>query len=192
VNSFLSLYHLPSGTVYVDPAHVAAEPRRLLPEGAPRLDLAPHVDTRLGFEIQLPDGWERQPTPYGVVAVNGVPWDYDASFQLNVFRFDTIEDFLERYGLAYLRGGTLLSVKDRELAGHRARVAAVLTDGGTREDLTLIESGDGRVLLAIAECGATEHGSYRPWFRAVLDSLEISDASQPAQGRVYGPEGARY
>jgi hypothetical protein len=166
-------------------------PRRLLPEGAPRLDLAPHVDTRLGFEIQLPDGWQRQPTPYGVVAVNGLPWDYEASFQLNVHRFDTIEDFVERFGPAYLVDATLLSIDDREVAGHRAREVLLLTDVGTREELTLIESGDGRVLIAIAECPAEEHRAYRPWFVAVLESLEISDRSQRPHDRVYGPQGPR-
>jgi hypothetical protein len=191
-NSFLSLYAIPSGVVYAAPGrNPEPAPRRLLPEGAPRLDLAPHVDTRLGFEIQLPDGWQRQPTPYGVVAVNGLPWDYEASFQLNVHRFDTIEDFVERFGPAYLVDATLLSIDDREVAGHRAREVLLLTDVGTREELTLIESGDGRVLIAIAECPAEEHRAYRPWFVAVLESLEISDRSQRPHDRVYGPQGPR-
>ena len=190
-NSFLSLYAIPSGTVYVDPSATRLATRRLLPEGAPRLDLAPHVDTRLGFEIQLPEGWQRQPTPYGVVAVNGLPWDYEASFQLNVHRFDTIEEFVERFGPAYLVGATLLSIESREVAGHRAREVLLLTDMGTREELTLIESGDGRLLVAIAECPAEEQGAYRAWFLAVLDSLEIVDRSQRVRDRIYGPSGAR-
>jgi len=190
INSFLSLYSLPSGTVYADPARIAVA-RPLLPEGEPRLQLAPHVDTRLGFEVQLPEGWQRQPTPYGVVAVNGVPWDYDASFQLNVFRFDSIDAFVERFGPAYLRGGVLLSVEDREIAGRRARVAEKQTRAGTRELLTLIESGDGRVLLAIAECAEDEAPAYRPWFAAVLDSLELAGQATAAQDREYRPEGGR-
>jgi predicted Zn-dependent protease len=190
-NSFLSLYAIPSGTVYADPGAARAPARRLLAEGTPRLDPAPHVDTRLGFEIQLPEGWQRQPTPYGVVAVNGLPWDYEASFQLNVHRFDTIEDFVERFGPAYLIGADLLSIEHRELAGHRAREVQLRTDLGTRESLTLIESGDGRVLVAIAECPAEQHAAYRPWFLAVLDSLEIADREQRPHGRTYGPEGAR-
>jgi predicted Zn-dependent protease len=190
INSFLSLYSLPSGTVYADPARIAVA-RPLLPEGEPRLHLAPHVDTRLGFEVQLPEGWQRQPTPYGVVAVNGVPWDYDASFQLNVFRFDSIDAFVERFGPAYLRGGVLLSVEDREIAGRRARVAEKQTRAGTRELLTLIESGDGRVLLAIAECAEDEAPAYRPWFAAVLESLELAGQASAAQDREYRPEGAR-
>jgi hypothetical protein len=190
INSFISLYALPSGTVYADPGRAQdAAPRSLLPSGGPRLDLAPHVDTRRGFEIQLPEGWQRQPTPYGVVAVNGVPWDYDASFQLSVFRFDSIDAFVERFGLAYLRGGRLLSVEDGEVAGLVARSASVLTDLGTREEFTLMESGDGRVLLAIAECEADEEATYRPWFSAVLESLELSSETS-ASDREYLPEGS--
>jgi predicted Zn-dependent protease len=190
-NSFLSLYAIPSGTVYVDPGAARPASRRLLPEGEPRLDVAPHVDTRLGFEIQLPEGWQRQPTPYGVVAVNGLPWDYEASFQLNVHRFDTIEEFTERFGPAYLIGATLLSLENREVAGHRAREVQLRTELGTRESLTLIESGDGRLLVAIAECPVEEHAAYRPWFGAVLDSLEIWERAQRPHDRVYGPSGAR-
>jgi len=190
-NSFLSLYVLPNGTVYADPDRPAGLARRLLPEGRPRLDLAPHVDPRLGFEIQLPEGWQRQPTPYGVVAVNGLPWDYEASFQLNVHRFDTIEEFVERFGPGYLVGATLLSIQDREVAGHRGREVLLLTDVGTREELTLIESGDGRVLVAIAECPADEQGAYHAWFLAVLDSLEIADEAHRPRDRTYGPRGAR-
>jgi len=191
LNSFLSLYALPSGTVYADPRAVPAAARRLLPEGAPRLDLAPHVDTRLGFEIQLPEGWQRQPTPYGVVAVNGLPWDYEASFQLNVHRFDTIEEFVERFGPAYLVDATLLSIENREVAGHRAREVRLRTDLGTREELTLIESGDGRVLIAIAECPLEQQDAYHAWFGAVLETLEIADGSPRVRDRVYRESGAR-
>ena len=191
-NSFLSLYALPSGTVYADPGRQSAgAPRRLLPDGRPRLRLAPHVDTRLGFEIQLPEGWQHQPTPYGVVSVNGLPWDYEASFQLNVHRFDTIEEFVERFGPGYLAGTTLLSLRERDVAGYRAREVLLLTDIDTFEELTLIESGDGRVLVAIAECPAEEQGAYHAWFLAVLDSLEIAGGGGRPHDRTYGPRGAR-
>ena len=192
VNSFLSLYAIPSGTVYADPARSrAGAQRRLLPEGPPRLDMAPHVDTRLGFELQTPEGWPREPTPYGVVAMNGVPWDYEASFQLNVHRFATIESFVERFAPAYLFGAMLLSIHERSVAGRQAREFNLLTEVGTYEQVTLIESGDGRVLVAVAEC-ADEHASaYGAWFAAVLDSLEIADASARPRSRTYGPAGPR-
>src|SRR4029453_15921427 len=129
LNSFVSLYKIPSGTVYADPDKPrAAEPPRLLPDGPPRLELAPHVDTRLGFEIQTPEGWPREPSPYGVVAMNGVPWDYEAAFQLNVYPFAPIEDFVERFGASYLVDATLLAIHERTVAGRRAREVSVLTD----------------------------------------------------------------
>jgi len=192
VNSFLSLYAIPSGTVYADPARPRPEqPRLLLPDGPPRLDLAPHVDTRLGFEVQTPEGWPREPTPYGVVAMNGVPWDYEASFQLNVHRFDSIEDFVERFGPSYLVDASLLSIHERTVAGHRAREVAVLTDFGMYEQMTLIESGDGRVLVALAECPEEHRDAYQTWFAAVLDSVEVADGTARPRGRTYGPTGPR-
>jgi hypothetical protein len=192
VNSFLSLYALPSGTVYADPARSRGDDeRRLLPDGPPRLDMAPHVDTRLGFELQTPEGWPREPTPYGVVAMNGVPWDYEASFQLNVFRFDTIEDFVERFGPAYLVDAMLLSIHERSVAGRRAREVELLTELGMYEQMTLIESGDGRVLVAVADCPEEHEPAYRAWFAAVIASLEVADASAPPKSRTYGPAGPR-
>jgi Matrixin len=191
VNSFLSLYGLPSGTVYADPARLPpAIPRRLLPDGPPRLELAPFVDTRLGFELQTPEAWPREPTPYGLVAMNGVPWDYEASFQLNVHRFATIEDFLARFEGSFLAGTLLLSERERRVAGQRARQLDVLTPLGTVEQVTLIESGDGRVLVSIADCPEALREAYRPWFAAVLDSLEVTGGASPPRGRSYGPTGA--
>jgi hypothetical protein len=192
VNSFLSLYALPSGTVYADPGQPRrTEPQRLLPDGPPRLELAPHVDTRLGFELQTPEGWPREPTPYGVVAMNGVPWDYEASFQLNVYRFATIEDFVERFGPAYLVGTMLLSIHEREVAGRRAREVNALTELGMFEQTTLIESGDGRVLVAVADCPEEHEAAYRAWFAAVLDTLEVAGAGARPKSRTYEPTGAR-
>jgi hypothetical protein len=191
VNSFLSLYAIPSGTVYADPARVREpEASRLLPEGPPELELAPHVDTRLGFELQTPAGWPREPTPYGVVSMNGVPWDYEASFQLNVYRFETIEDFVERFGPSFLIDATLLSIRERTVAGRRAREVVVLTEFETREEVTLIESGDGRVLVTVAECPMAYEASYRAWFAAIVDSIEVADDGARPRDRVYGPAAA--
>jgi predicted Zn-dependent protease len=191
VNSFLSLYALPSGTVYADPARPRPAARaRVLPEGPPQLELAPHVDSRLGFELQTPEAWPRAPTPYGVVAMNGVPWDYEASLQLNVHRFDRIEDFLERFGPSFLVDAMLLTDREREVAGARAREFHVLTVEGMVEQVVLVESGDGRVLVFLAECPEEQRDAYAPWFAAVLDSLEVVDDRAPRPDRSYGPSGA--
>ncbi len=191
-NSFLSLYAIPSGTVYADPTQPRpAVPGRLLPDGPPRLELAPHVDTRLGFELQTPEGWPREPSPYGVVAMNGVPWDYEASFQLNVYRFATIEDFVERFGPTYLVDAALVSIRESSVSGRRAREVTVRTEFGTSERMTLIESGDGRVLVAVAECPEEHEQAYAAWFSAIIGSLEVVDASPRPRDRIYGPSGAR-
>jgi hypothetical protein len=41
------------------------------------------------------------------------------------------------------------------------------------EELTFIQVGDGRVVVVIADCALRSYAAYRPWFAAVLDSLEI-------------------
>jgi hypothetical protein len=41
------------------------------------------------------------------------------------------------------------------------------------DETTLIEAGDGRLFVAIADCAPETCASYRPWFALVLGSLEI-------------------
>jgi predicted Zn-dependent protease len=188
VNSFLSLYAIPNGTIYTSLAPVkrrGADPPAL-PEGRPRLALAPHVDPRRGFEIQIPEGWLRIPTPFGVAAVNGVSWDYDASFQIIVRRYQTIESYIERNAAAHFGASVVTSIRDAWIAGHRARrYTLARSDYGLAEDFVFIESGDGRVLLSIAECPVERRAAYRPWFDAILASLEIQDSSKPGADRDY-------
>ena len=188
VNSFLSLYAIPSGTVYTSlaPAKRRAADPPALPEGPPRLALAPHVDAGRGFEIQMPMGWLRIATPFGVAAVNGVSWDYDASFQLIVRRYDTIESYLERNAAAHFGVSVITSVRDASIAGHRARRFTLARPNyPLAEEFSFIESGDGRVLISIAECPVESQAAYRPWFEAILASLEIQDSSKPGADRDY-------
>ena len=77
------------------------------------------------------------------------------------------------------------------MAGRRAREVSVITDLGMYEQMTLIESGDGRVLVAVAECPSEHEPAYQAWFAAVLGSLEVSGASARPHSRTYGPGGAR-
>ncbi len=188
VNSFLALYALPSGTVYAD-LEAAPRARELgPPREAPTLDLAPHVDARLGFELQTPEGWVRIPTRYGVVAVDGVAWDYRASLQLNVHRFDTVDEYLARFGRAHLGWSAVVEEAEVELGERRARRYVLHTPRETREEFTLLESGDGRVLVAIGEAPADEYETYRPWFEKTLRSLEIRAGSRAAPSRTYDPD----
>ena len=123
VNSFLSLYSLPNGTVYrALPAARRARPAPApLPEARPSSSSRPHVDARLGFEIQLPRGWTRLDTAYGVVAVDGTTWDYEASFQVIVRGFGSIDDYLERYGEWHLGRGRIPRRGATAVAGPPAR-----------------------------------------------------------------------
>jgi hypothetical protein len=108
--------------------------------------------------------------------VNGVTWDYSASLQVVVNPYPTIDAYLERYRDYYLRRGRLLHFEELVLNGRRA-VQGVLahTYGETVEEVTLIESGDGRVVVVTADCAIGDLNAYRPWFDATLASLEIWD-----------------
>jgi len=192
VNSFLSLYALPNGTLYRDlslpPAREPARPD--LPAGKPRLSLAPYVDSRLGFEVQTPHGWVRIPTRYGLAVVNGVTWDYEASLQVNVYRYRTVDAYLKRYGPAYLQGGIVVEQRDVAKAGRRGLQILRHTRRQTSELLTFLESGDGRVLVAIEECPLDLERDYAAWFDAVLDSLEI--VPEPTPRRKQRPRDRDY
>ncbi|MCH2169984.1 matrixin family metalloprotease [Myxococcota bacterium] len=176
VNSFVSLYQLPNGSI------LARVPRgssgRMSPAppptGSPQLAGAPHVDARLGYSLRPPRGWTRLETRRGMVAIDGVAWDNSASFQVIVERYDTIEEYMERYADHYLSRGRLLAFGSREVAGYPAVHAFIQSAVGERvEEVTLVEVGDGRVLVLIADSSAADAVSYRPWFDATRKSLRI-------------------
>jgi hypothetical protein len=175
-NSFVSLYRIPNGTVFArvpSDASIAALPPDL-PSGPPALAMAPHVDARLGFSLRPPADWMRAETARGMVAVDGVTGDYTASFQVIVERYPTIEAYLERYGAFYLDHGRVLRDASAVVDGRRARRTFIANaEADFAEEIAFIESGDGRVFVVIADCplGAVE--IYRPWFEAMLASLDI-------------------
>ena len=176
VNSFVSLYRLPNGTVYarIPPAGAPEPPPPGPPPGPPELALAPYVDVRLGFELRAPAAWMQVPTAQGVVAVDGVTWDYTASFQIVVHRYQTLEAYMDRYGDHYLSRGRMLHQRFLTLLGRRA-FEIVIADPTDQfvERTTFIETGDGRIIAVIAECPVDSEDAYRPWFDAALASLEI-------------------
>jgi hypothetical protein len=183
VNSFVSLYRLANGTMYAripegEPAD-DAPPRG--PEGPPQLALSPYVDPTLGFSIRPPRDWTRVETSQGMVAVDGVMWDNVASFQVIVQRYPTIEDYLERFGTYYLTKGRIRENEFSEVAGRRAlRITLEDFEGSVTEYYTFVESGDGRVIVVIADCPSVAAEAFRPWFEAALASLKIwSERSGP-------------
>jgi len=187
VNSFVSLYRLPNGTVFTRLAEAAPAEREPPPppSGPPELALAPHVDPRLGFDLHPPDGWMRVAMPRGVAVVDGVTWDYSASFQVIVERYPTIEAYLARYGPAYLSHGWILENDYVEVDGHRAlRVVVEGFERGFTESVVFIESGDGRVVVVIADAPVEVFDAYRPWFDATLASLSIWPDEPGGKGRA--------
>jgi predicted Zn-dependent protease len=187
VNSFLSLYAVPPGTVYLDLPAAAVAPVAAAP-GPPSLDLAPHVDPRLGYEVQTPLGWTRVDTGRGLVAVDGVTWDFDASFQVIVRRFDSVESYLERHGAWHLGRAPVESEREARIAGCRAlRFRLTANEVGLVEEYGFVESGDGRVLVLISEYPAEQAEAYRPVFEAILASLELHRPGGVGD-REYAPE----
>jgi len=179
LNSFLSLYRLPNGTVFrrlgaeagdAPPEPLPSEP----PSGEPALATAPHVDARFGYEIRLPAGWQRVETERGVIATHGVTWDYDATLQIIVRGYPSLSEYLDRWGEAHVGRGRVVERRRMRLAGRPALRMVVLGRSGPRaEELTFLEIGDGRLLIVIADCAAEDYPTYRPWFRASLATLEV-------------------
>jgi predicted Zn-dependent protease len=175
-NSFLTLYRLPNGTVFrrLPVAGTMARAPHHPPSGPPRLELAPHVDSRRGFSLHPPQGWVRSETSMGMVAVEGVTWDYTSSFQVIVHRYPTLEAFFQRYGEHYVSRGRIRRDETVRVDGRRARHLSIENrEGDAAEEITFIESGDGRVFVVIADCPVDQIEAYRPWFAATLGSLEI-------------------
>ncbi len=176
VNSFVSLYRLPNGTVFtrMAPGAEVAPSDTPLPGIAPRLDGKSHEDPRLGFSIRPPVNWLRTQTARGMVAVDGTTWDYTASFQVIVHRYPTLEAYMERFGAYHLTRGEVIESGYTQVAGKRAFHAVILnSEGRSADQITLIEVGDGRVIAVIADCPLEALDGYQGWFEAALASLEI-------------------
>jgi hypothetical protein len=185
VNSFVSLYRLPNGTHYGHVSPDAASPRPVpgAPSGGVELSFAPHVDARLGFELRTPAGWLRAVQRHGFFTANGPIWDHDVSFEVFVWPYATLEEYLERFGPQLFAGTWRRYSAPVVVAGRRARAVAVEDASGQWAlGFHFVELGDGRVMVLLAVCPVDVEKSWRPWFEAVLASLEIW--SDPAQGKA--------
>jgi predicted Zn-dependent protease len=181
-NSFRALYAIPNGTVYARMPRGAApeRPAPAAPAGPLALSAAPYVDARLGFAMRVPVGWRLIPAQRGVVAIDGLAWDYEGSFQVIVHSYPTIASYLKRHGAGHVRDGRLLDQMAIELAGRPAFRMRVAQRGDTLiEDHFFVESGDGRVLVVIEEAPADLHAAFTQWFDAMLGSLQVFQAEIP-------------
>jgi len=183
VNSFESLYRLPNGAIFGRASRSDAAPgKRVEPgPGPPVLAMAPYVDVRRGYSLRLPAGWTHFGTEHGLVVVDGATWDYTASFQIVVQRYATISAYLDRYGPYYTSRGAISRPVELTVNGRRAIQAEIaLFDTPRIEQVTLIEIGDGRLLVVTADSPIETADEYRPWFQALVASLEITDQPEDA------------
>ena len=71
------------------------------------------------------------------------------------------------------------------MAGHPARRFRIDAPDGRSEELVLVESGDGRVVVVLWDCPSRHLEAFRPWFEASLATLELRAAGGRARGRDY-------
>ena len=181
VNSFTALYDVPNGTVYARvPSGTSPErPAATAPDGPPRLASPPWRDHEHGFSIRFAEGWLAIPAPRGAVAVDGIPWDYEASFQVIVRSYPTIESYIDRYGAGHVGRGEVIEQGELRVAGRPAFGMRVLQRGGaTTEDHVFVETGDGRLIVVITDSPTALRAGFDPWFLAMLETLEVRPASR--------------
>ena len=185
VSSFATLYALPNGVPFGRVARGAPPPLPppFPPSGAPLLGGAPVVDAVRGFSLRVPSGWLVADSARGVFAANGPTWDYDASIELAVWPYASLETFLARYGPALLRGGWFRRREATRVAGWPAtRFTLESRDGGVAREFHFVELGDGRLLMIVSQAPILAEDEWAPWFAASLATLEITREGEVGKG----------
>ena len=168
LNTFHALYRIPAGTVYTRLGESRATPLEEAKRSPPRLDRE-IVDERFGFALQFPLGWQLIRTPRGWVAVDGLSWDYDASFQVIAVR-GTPEPYVYQQVHSHRARGGRVTTGTFELDGQL--VTRILVEGEEiAEEVMILGWGEEWVLLLVADCRQRNYTIYQPWFRNVLLSL---------------------
>jgi predicted Zn-dependent protease len=176
VNSFRALYRQPNGTIYARVPRGQDLPREAAraPNGPAQLAPEPFVDARNGYSLHPGAGWRAVVAPRGVIVIDGLAWDYEASFQVIVRSYPSVASYLERHGDAHVRAGKVAQQGPLDVAGRRATWMRVLPlEGEMIEDHVFVESGDGRVVIVIMEAPRNLRNDFTPWFDAMLGSLEV-------------------
>jgi predicted Zn-dependent protease len=179
VNSFRALYRQPNGTIYARVPRGQDLPREpaKAPAGPPVLG-ALFSDPRLGYAIQPAQGWRVVPAQRGVVVIDGLAWDYEASFQVIVRSYPSVTRYLDRHGEAHVRGGKVAQRGFLQVAERRAHwMRVVPLEGDMIEDHVFVESGDGRVIIVIMEAPKNLRAEFGPWFDAMLATLQVTRTS---------------
>jgi hypothetical protein len=176
VNSFVSLYRLPNGTVVVsDFDRVTTKLRDgAPPDGDPSLAMAPHVNAKEGFEIRVPSGWVRVEGEFGLYAANGPIWDHDASLEIFFWPHPTTRDYLSRFGATLFRGSRLIHRAPVEVDGREGMLLVVESAlEAVIKNFTFVELGDGRLMIILCEAPTDTISAWHPWFEKSLGSLQI-------------------
>lgn len=184
VNSFRALYAIPNGTLYTRAA--PGLPPQLPAAGpgpaAPVLGEDAVVDRGLGFSLRVPEGWQVVREPQGLVAIDGVVWDYDASFSVTARGYQSVEGYLEQNQARHLAGGVVQERATIRVAGRPARSMRVYQPRAHLvQQQVFLATGDGRVLILVAEAPAEAMGEFSGWFSAILESFEVQSA-EPRRG----------
>ncbi len=184
VNSFRALYAMPNGTVYTRTQRGVRAPA-LTPSGGPGhpvLAADAVVDRTLGFSLRVPEGWQVVREPQGLVAIDGVVWDYDASFSVTARGYQSVEGYLERNQGLHVGGGIVQQRETIRVAGRDAQSMRVYRPRAhLLQHQVFLETGDGRVLILVAEAPAESMRVFAPWFSAILGSFEVTRA-EPRRG----------
>ncbi len=178
IESFKALYSIPNGTVYARVRKDAGIPPAPRPSARPALDDDPLVDRTLGFSLRVPETWQTVREPQGVVLIDGVVWDYEASFAVTVRGYQSVEGYLEANRRRHIAGGVVQGVQTLEVAGREAQ-SMVVYRPRTRlvQRQIFLDTGDGRVLILTSEAPAESAQLFEPWFEAIRGSLELREAA---------------
>jgi hypothetical protein len=183
VNSFRALYRQPNGTIYARlPRGQDLSRQAARAPGPPvQVQAEPFVDPRHGYAIRPGVGWRTIPASRGVVLIDGLAWDYEASFQVIVRSYPKTAQYLERHADAHVRGGKVVQQGPIAVAGRQAFWMRITPLGGEMiEDHVFVETGDGRVVIVIMEAPATLRQDFGPWFDAMLGTLQVTPTATAA------------
>lgn len=179
VNSFVALYSVPNGAHFVDaPQSGERAPRTppVPPSGGPRVEKAPYVDVRHGFELSVPQSWIRIEEPHGVFFSDGPTWDHDASIRIFVWPSRSVEEFFDCCTRELLAGVWYRDSESLVVDGHRASRLLFEDAAGERAtDLLIIELDDRRVMMILCESPIGFEDDWQPWFSESLSTLEVWD-----------------
>lgn len=179
--SLRALYAVPPGSVFARVGEQREEPLSDVRRGPPKL-AAETSDPRNGFRVRFPMDWQVIRAPSGLIAVDGVSWDYDASIQVVAARGTPGAHLSLLSGQGRARGDDVLS-ETFELDGEP--ISRLVTRGSDRAEQTdVIAWREGWVLIVIADSRARDFNLYQPWFQAVLLSLEPIGDAKEISGRL--------